>query len=92
MIKQEQFKMLLPVACEWAEEQENLIIHYGIPLSPAQTADALKIGVEHPENIRLLKVPRIPFPTYRAPCRRTHCEVRNFYPGGLLGRPSTGLP
>ena len=68
MIKQEQFKMLLPVACEWAEEQESLIIHYGIPLSPAQTADALKIGVEHPENIRLLRVPRIPFPTHRDLC------------------------
>jgi hypothetical protein len=68
MINQEQFKMLLPVACEWAEEQEKIIIRYGVPISPVQTADALKIGVEHPENIRLLRVPRIPFPTHRALC------------------------
>jgi hypothetical protein len=68
MITQERFKVLLPAACEWAEEQEKIIIHYGAPLSSAQTADAVNIGIDHPEKVRLLKVTRIPFPTHRALC------------------------
>ncbi|MCJ7545787.1 MAG: hypothetical protein MUP30_03000 [Deltaproteobacteria bacterium] len=68
MITQEQFKVLLPIACAWAEEQENIIIHYGVPLSPVQTTDAVKIGVDHPEKVRLLKVTRIPVPDHRALC------------------------
>ena len=68
MITEEQFKVLLPTACTWAEEQENIIMRYGVPLSAVQTADAIKIGVEHPEKVRLLKVTRIPLPDYRALC------------------------
>ena len=68
MINQEQFKMLLPVACEWAEEQESIILRYGVRLSPAQIADAVKIGVAHPEKVRLLKVTRIPTPDRRDLC------------------------
>ena len=68
MITQEQFKTLLPVACAWAEEQENIILRYGVPLSPVQTADALKIGVDYPEKVRLLRVTRIPAPDRRDLC------------------------
>jgi hypothetical protein len=68
MITQEQFKVLLPVACEWAEEQESIILRYGVPLSPVQIADAVKIGVAHPEKVRLLKVTRIPAPDRRDLC------------------------
>jgi hypothetical protein len=68
MITQKQFKVLLPFACAWAEEQENIIIRYGVPLSPAQIADAVKIGVDHPEKVRLLKVTRIPVPDRRDLC------------------------
>lgn len=68
MITQEQYKVLLPIACAWAEEQESIILRYGVPLSPAQTADAVKIGVAHPEKVRLLKVTRIPTPDRRDLC------------------------
>jgi hypothetical protein len=53
MITQEQFKMLLPLACAWAEEQERVILRDGVALTPAQIADAAKIGVAHPERVTL---------------------------------------
>lgn len=68
MITQEQLELLLPRACEWAEEQEHIITRYGVPLSPAQTADAVTIGVQHPEKVRLLRVTRIPVPAYHGLC------------------------
>lgn len=62
MITEEQFKSLLPVARKWVEEQEKIILREGVPLTPAQLADAKTIGVLHPEKVRLLKVPRVPMP------------------------------
>ena len=64
MISQEQFKMLLPLACAWAEEQEYIILRDGVPLSLTQTADAQSAGVTHPERVRLLRVARIPIPEH----------------------------
>jgi len=87
MITQEQFKVLLPVACAWAEEQEKIIIHYGVPLSPAQTADAVKIGVDHPEKVRLLKVTRIPAPDRRDLCTAADAtQLMSPLAGGLTVR------
>lgn len=62
MITQEQLKTLLPLACAWAEEQERVIPRDGVALTPAQTADAVKIGVAHPQRVRLLSVVRVPIP------------------------------
>jgi len=62
MITRKEFKVLLPLACAWSEEQERIILRDGVPLSPAQTTDAKSIGVAHPEKVRLLKVTRIPMP------------------------------
>lgn len=59
MITREEFKVLLPLACAWAVEQERIILRDGVPLSPAQALDARSIGVAHPEKVRLLKVARI---------------------------------
>ena len=87
MITEEQFKILLPIACEWAEEQEKIITHYGVPLSPAQTADAIKIGVEHPEQVRLLRVTRIPFPSRRPLCSSAEAsQLMSPLAGGLTLR------
>src|SRR5436305_2438043 len=66
MITQEQFRMLLPLACAWAEEQERVILREGVPLTLAQTTDAVKIGVAHPERVRLLSVGRVPIPEHPA--------------------------
>jgi hypothetical protein len=62
MIAQEQFKGLLPMACVWAEEQERIILCAGTPLTLTQTADAVMIGVIHPDKVRLLSVVSIPIP------------------------------
>lgn len=62
MITERDFADLLPKACAWAEEQERLILRDGIPLSPAQLADARRVTLARPENVRLLKVPEIPIP------------------------------
>ena len=66
MISQEQFKMLLPLACAWAEEQECIILRNGVPLSFTQMTDAKSAGVTHPERIRLLRVAQIPVPEHPA--------------------------
>lgn len=62
MITHGELKVLLPLACAWAEEQERIILRDGVPLSAAQTADARLIGVACPEKVRLLKVTRISLP------------------------------
>jgi hypothetical protein len=65
-ITREQFEALLPLACRWAAEQEQIIIESGDSLSPAQLADARLIGVAHPERVRILHVPEIPLPDHPA--------------------------
>ena len=57
--------LLLPVACAWVARQERRILAAGVPLSPAQTADARSLGIAAPERVRLLCLPRIPLPTNR---------------------------
>jgi hypothetical protein len=62
MLTQEQFEILIPLACEWLEHQERIILRDGVPLTSAQITDAVKIGVTHPEKVRLLRVDQIPMP------------------------------
>jgi hypothetical protein len=66
IITPEQFELLLPLACSWAEEQEERILAEGVSLTAAEMADARKIGVIHPERVRLLRVPGIPRPSHTA--------------------------
>jgi len=65
MISPEQFKILLPLACAWAEEQERLILRDGVPLTQPQIADARRIGVADPDRVRLRVVDKIPTPAHR---------------------------
>jgi hypothetical protein len=65
-ITPEQFEVLLPLACEWAAEQEQLILTSGDSLSSAQLADARLVGVAHPERVRILHVPEIALPEHPA--------------------------
>ena len=60
----EQFQELLPLACEWAEQQEQQILTRGVTLTADQVADARLIGVAHPDRIRLLAVDQIPVPAH----------------------------
>ncbi|MEW5894461.1 MAG: hypothetical protein AB1650_01700 [Candidatus Omnitrophota bacterium] len=64
MITQQQFEVLLPLACAWAEEQERMILDSGMALNEFQMEDARRIGVVNPEHIRLMRVSCIPSPTH----------------------------
>jgi hypothetical protein len=57
-----QFENLLPLAVEWATEQEQRILREGVPLLHQEISDARAVGVEKPEGIRLLCVETIPQP------------------------------
>ena len=61
-ITPEQFKTLLPFACEWATAQEQRILATGEALSKTMLADARLVGVASPDRVRLLHVPEIPIP------------------------------
>ena len=54
----------LPVACVWAARHESTILRRGVALSAAQADKARKIGVVHPDKVRLLAVDVMP-PTNR---------------------------
>jgi len=60
----EQFKLLLPLACHWVQEHERMILRDGVALTPSQVADAKRVGVFHPELVRLLQVASIPLPEH----------------------------
>ncbi len=64
MITQEKFQALLPLATAWAEEQEELILEKGTPLSATEIVDTKLVGVAQPERVRLLGVQQIPLPQH----------------------------
>jgi hypothetical protein len=60
----DQLDELVPLAAQWAIEQERRGLCEGVPLCEAELADAKKIGVTNPERIRLLRVETIPVPAH----------------------------
>jgi len=62
VIDQQQFDTLLPLACEWAKQQEEFILSHGNPLSSRHRADACLAGVQDCDRVRVLVVDRIPLP------------------------------
>ncbi len=62
MIDDDKFDLLVPRALAWAKSQEDLILKFGSPLSPAQAQDAERAGVQEIERVRVLVVDRIPMP------------------------------
>jgi len=73
-----QFETLLPLATQWATEQQNRILREGVPLSMRELAAALKVGVQDPERVRLLQVEIIPAPTH--PVLQAAYQIANFVP------------
>ena len=63
MFSIDQLSKLLPLASEWAKQQEDYITKNGIPLDDDQKIDAYLIGVDQIEKVRLLEVDKIPVPT-----------------------------
>ena len=78
-----QFTTLLPLAAEWAAEQEQRILREGVPLSQPELADARAAGVREPERVRLLRVESIPSPVH--PMLKTACASANFFPADPRG-------
>ena len=62
MLDPEKIPQLAPLALQWAETQEALILKYGAPLRAAQITDAQRAGVQDIESVRVLVVDRIPLP------------------------------
>ena len=60
----EQFETLLPLAVQWATEEEERILRDGVPLAEDEVVDAVAMGVRNPERIRLLQVDEIPAPRH----------------------------
>lgn len=52
--------IILPLAVKWVEREERKIVTSGVPLSLEGLMDASRMGVAHPEKIRLMRVDRIP--------------------------------
>lgn len=53
---------LLPKAIKWVEEQSEYVQANGLPLNPLGLEIARRVGVQHPEKIRVLTVSSIPVP------------------------------
>lgn len=78
-----QFETLLPLATQWAIEQQARILREGVPLSMRELAAALKVGVQDPERVRLLQVEIIPSPTH--PLLQAAYQRANFVPTAPRG-------
>ena len=63
-ITPDKFEFLLPLASEWAEAKEKVVLKHGIPLSNSQIEDAKRVGVIHPERVKIFEVPQIPIPKH----------------------------
>src|SRR5688500_16601620 len=64
MIPKAIFNLLMPLACSWAEQQEQIILKEGVPLTKSLLADARRIGISHPDRVRLRVVREIPWPDH----------------------------
>lgn len=53
---------LLPKAIAWAEAHYAVALNDGNRLTPEETGIALRVGVAHPEQIRIRQVASIPLP------------------------------
>lgn len=57
-----QLPALLPEAVAWASARENEMLLHGRTLTADETLLAERVGVRHPERVRLAEVPQMPWP------------------------------
>ncbi|HYR21676.1 MAG TPA: hypothetical protein VEP30_01965 [Chthoniobacterales bacterium] len=72
----DQLEQLLPLAAQWAAQQERHVLCEGVRLSEIELADARAIGVRNPERVRLLRVDAVPVPAH--PMLRAAAASINF--------------
>jgi hypothetical protein len=82
-ITPKQFIFILPLAIEWAEAKEKVVLEHGIPLSNSQIEDAKRVGVIQPEKVKILKVPQIPSPKH--PILKSASEAIQFITPSTVG-------
>ncbi len=82
-ISPEQFENILPLAVEWAEAKEKVILEHGTALSPQYMKDAKSVGVNYPERVRIYEVPQIPIPKH--PILRTAAEETQLISPATIG-------
>ncbi|MBL7181305.1 MAG: hypothetical protein ISS65_14035 [Desulfobacterales bacterium] len=82
-ISPDQFEVLLPLACEWAEAKEKVALENGVPLSDPQIEDAKRVGVIHPERVKIFAVPQIPIPKH--PILKAAAETTQLITPGTAG-------
>ncbi|USH03803.1 hypothetical protein K6Q96_07380 [Grimontia kaedaensis] len=56
-------EQLMPAAAKFTHEAEAEALEKGIPLTPQQVLIAEKMGVKHPEKVRVYYVDKLPAPT-----------------------------
>jgi hypothetical protein len=59
-----QLETVVPLAAEWAAEEEERALRDGVPLCESEIAAATAIGVRQPHRVRLLQVDAIPSPAH----------------------------
>lgn len=77
-------RLLVPLASQWIESLEREILDRGQPLSDELKVFANKIGIKHPERVRILLVDAIPFPEHpelQQACKKT--ELISKHTAGL---------
>jgi len=82
-VSYDQLAGILPLACEWVAQQEQMILHAGVLLTPAQLTDARQVGVRAPDRVRLLSVPAIPRP--EDPQLYAAAQAARFLTPGTIG-------
>jgi len=82
-ISPEQFENILPLAVEWAEAKEKVILEHGTALSPQYMEDSKSVGVKYPERVRIYEVPQIPIPKH--PVLRAAAETTQLISATTIG-------
>jgi hypothetical protein len=82
-ISPEQFENILPLAVQWAETKEKVILEHGRALSPQYMEDAKSVGVKYPEKVRIYEVPQIPIPKH--PVLRAAAEETKLVSPATIG-------
>ena len=82
-ISPEQFENILPLAVQWAEAKEKVILEHGRDISPQYMEDAKSVGVKYPEQVRIYEVPQIPIPKH--PILRAATEATQLISPATIG-------
>ena len=79
----EQFENILPLAVEWAEAKEKVILEHGVSLSSQYLQDAKSVGVKFPKRVRIYEVFQIPIPKH--PILRAAAEATQLISTATIG-------